>query len=360
MAGKFALFLYVLVLLWLAAGIAAMQVSPQVFWPLGFLAFSTPAPLLLNVVFLLYWLFRLSWAALLPVLVVGVVWPYYRRGITISRQPDPVPAQANRVQVLNFNVQVFNVYQHLREQHPHSSDSVIAWVANHPADILLLQEYYNVPGSKVYAATQKIAEAQGREPLVAVIHKDKAKQEFGLAIFSRYPIVHQDRLNFHQHSLNQAMFADIKVNADTIRVYNVHLQSMAISDEAVAATLRGERIRSEGKNTIKRLRYGFLERSRQVDKLVEHIASSPYPVVVGGDLNDIPWSYTYEQLALCLHNAFEVRGSGLGQTYNGKIPFLRIDHQFYSDGLQPRQFTIHREMPYSDHFPVSVVYSISE
>jgi endonuclease/exonuclease/phosphatase family metal-dependent hydrolase len=354
------LFLYVLVLLWLATGIASMQVSPQVFWPLGFLSFSTPGPLVLNVLFLLYWLFKRSWAALVPVLVIGVCWDYYQRGLTMNVGERPVSEEENRVQVLTFNVRVFNTYEHLRDTAFTSSKGIINFVARHPADVILLQEYYNDPNSKIFSTEEQIGAGQGKESFVSSILTNKDGSEFGLAIFSRYPILHRDRIRFDHQSINHAMFADIKVHSDTIRVYNVHLQSMSIDDGAVAAALRGEQVRREGKTIFKRLRGGFLARSGQVDTLLAHIASSPYPVVVGGDMNDIPWSYTYESFTHQLTNAFQELGTGWGTTYNGQIPFLRIDHQFYSDRLHPYQITIHKEMPYSDHLPMSVGYSLGE
>ena len=137
---------YVLVLLWLALGIVGMNVSPQRSWVFGFLAFSTPIPLLLNLVFLLYWLARRSWVAMLPLLVVAGGWDYYHRGLSLNLAESWVPEQAVRVEVLSFNVEVFNTYAHQHDSTYSSSIDLINWVAQHPADILLLQEFYNEPG----------------------------------------------------------------------------------------------------------------------------------------------------------------------------------------------------------------------
>jgi endonuclease/exonuclease/phosphatase family metal-dependent hydrolase len=89
---------------------------------------------------------------------------------------------------------------------------------------------------------------------------------------------------------------------------------------------------------------------------LEHIRESPYPVIVCGDFNDTPFSYTYNELAKELKNAFVEAGSGIGATYNGPLPFLRIDNQFHSEELKAAGYETHYEMGLSDHFPISAKY----
>jgi endonuclease/exonuclease/phosphatase (EEP) superfamily protein YafD len=357
---RISIVLYVFLLLWLAIAIASMHISPLPFWPIGFMAFTTPAPLVLNLLFLVYWLLMRSWAAILPLLVLGIAWDYYQRGLAFNPVEQTVPAHANSVRVLNYNVHSFN--NRLDEETGYqSSEEMIDWLTQHPADVLMLQEYFHLltppPGAEVLAVIPQFKK-NNWDSYLSIIGEDNGWQEVGMVIFSRHPILNRGRILFGPDNWNHAMFADIKINEDTLRVYNVHLQSMEIDDKGVAAAVReGRHVRSQGKNTLKRLRDGFLFRSWQVDTLLSHISTSPYPVLVGGDMNDIPWSYTYEQFSKELTNSFQVRGSGWGTTYNGQIPFLRIDHQFFCDRLRIHDFTVHKEMPHSDHFPVSGVYS---
>jgi endonuclease/exonuclease/phosphatase family metal-dependent hydrolase len=350
--------LYILILLWLAACILSMNVSPQEFWPLGFLSFTSPVPLLLNALFVGYWLARRSWLTLLPLLVIGLAWSYYARGLALNRDSRSAGEGIPQVQVLSFNTSFF--IKDLKDGNPgqQSSQKMIDWIAQQPADIILLQEYHNDPGSSIFNTAHTIGSDQGKEAFVSGVRKNPGGPENGLAIFSRFPILAKGQIPFGKLTFNHGMFADIKIGPDTLRVYNVHLKSMSINEEGVAAVVRGKQVRSEGRDIYYRLRNGFLARSEQLDTLLSHIATSPYPVLIGGDFNDLPWSYTYEQFNRRFKNAFQERGTGVGSTYNGKIPFLRIDNQFYSKGLEAHRITVHREMPYSDHFPVSVEYSI--
>ena len=88
------------------------------------------------------------------------------------------------------------------------------------------------------------------------------------------------------------------------------------------------------------------------------IARSPYPVLLAGDLNDPPYSYTSDQLADELQNAWATVGLGPGFTYNGRLPGLRIDQQFAGPQWQVRGCRVHREINWSDHFPVEAVYRL--
>jgi endonuclease/exonuclease/phosphatase family metal-dependent hydrolase len=359
-AKRFSLLFYLFVIMWLALGIVSMNISPLKLWYFGFLGFSTPIPLLLNLLFFGYWLSKRSWSALLPLFVIVIAYGYYERGISFRLDgslPSEIPG---KFEVLSFNTQVFNTYAHLRDSTFTSSINMIDWVARHPADIILLQEFYNDPGSAIYTTEKKIGVQQGRESFVSAALVNRIRAEFGLAIFSRFPILSRGQIFFGERKDNHAIFADLKVHSDTLRVYNIHLESMVIKDELVVEAVRKGQVQKHSRETLRRLREGFLARSQQVDSLLLHIASSPYPVVVGGDFNDIPWSYTYEQFNHHLTNAFQARGTGLGVTYNGKIPFLRIDNQFFSERVLAHTFAVHYEMTYSDHFPISVLYTLKK
>ena len=145
--------------------------------------------------------------------------------------------------------------------------------------------------------------------------------------------------------------------SDTLRVYNVHLQSMSIDERKIGDM---EKAKENYTQIAKKLQFGFVSRAREVDHLAAHISQSPYRTVVCGDFNDIPYSYTYLKLKQFLHNAFEEAGNGLGFSYNGRLFFLRIDNQFYSDGLKAHHFSTNRKVLYSDHFPIKAYYSLGK
>src|SRR5690606_20357235 len=97
---------------------------------------------------------------------------------------------------------------------------------------------------------------------------------------------------------------------------------------------------------------GFKMRARQVEAISALIKESPYPVIVCGDLNDTPASYSYKQLKQGLHDAFVRSGKGIGQTFINKLPALRIDYILHDKGFESYNFETHNYRM-SDHLPVS-------
>lgn len=259
------------------------------------------------------------------------------------------------IEVLSYNVRVFNVYSHLNTDFV-SSRETIEWVAQRDDDIKCLQEFYVQPGSEIFSSIKVISQKTPYhyfEPIVT----NSIGAQFGMAIFSKYPIIHRGSLQATKSSHNSILFADIVKGKDTIRVYNVHLESMSI-DEGELTSSNSETISKNLRQLFSQLKHGFIRRAAQIDNLCDHLEKSPYPVILTGDLNDMPYSYSYQKLKKYLHSSFENGGHGFGFTFNGKLFFLRIDNQFYSEGIKLNQFETHRKVKHTDHYPISAKYSL--
>lgn len=337
-----------------------MHVPPKYFWPGSFLALTLPLALLLNFLFLLSWFFHRSWKALLPLVLLVFTWDYHARGLSLHfSSPSPAESPYPSLQVLSYNVRIFNTYAHLQDKNQTSSRAMIRWVAGNPADVFCLQEFYNDDNSPVFNSISQIGRQHGRYKFVSKTLVNRDGGEFGMAIFSRYPLVQRGTIQFGKLTQNHAIFADLKIGTDTIRIYNFHFQSMSIEEKEIVDTYSDQdNLRRQGTQLLRRFKRGFLKRSDQVSLLLDHLEQSPYPVVLCGDLNDVPYSYTYQQLNRRYKNAFREKGWGFGATYNGRLPFVRIDNQFYSPALKLLDFTLHEEVPYSDHFPISATYQL--
>ncbi|TXK33839.1 endonuclease/exonuclease/phosphatase family protein [Pontibacter qinzhouensis] len=353
------------VVLWLLVGVYCLQVPPYEYWEAGFISFSLPGALVLNFVFFIYWLLRRSWLILLPLSVMVLGWQYHSRFLALNFRKEE-PLEAKELEVLSFNVHVFNAYDDRDGSELEASAEMIEWVATHPADVYCLQEFYNnnTKGSTVYNTVSRIGQRYDKFRHFSVAHKDWNKGEIGIAIFSKYPIFNKGVIEFGETKHNRAIFADLNIQGDTVRVYSAHLQSMNIKAQDIENTYSSignqDKMKQEGRNLARRLRRGFIARGHQVELLLDHISQSPYPVIVCGDFNDIPFSYTYQVLSKELSNAFEEAGVGVGATYNGPIPFLRIDNQFYSNGLRAYDFRTYPEMGLSDHLPISAKYVLEK
>jgi endonuclease/exonuclease/phosphatase family metal-dependent hydrolase len=383
---SFALKLTFLLLAWLLVAIACQQIPASTFWPALFGALTVPLALLGTVLLLLYWLRRNWRVALLPALALGLCWPHVQRGLAlhlaaagsaektlrlVGQGPLAVlPSTFFRsnspkdVLLLSANVRIFNVYAQLRDPDFASSKNFIQWLATSPADVLCLQEFYHEPAmlphsNPVFRVADYVGKDVGRYAFISKSVTNHVGAEFGLAIFSRYPIVRKGTIQFGRLTQNHAMWADLARPTDTIRVFNLHLQSMSMDEnDIVAATESKDGFRRKGAGLLRRFRNGAVARAAQVDTVLARVARSPYPVLLAGDLNDLPYSYTYDQLADHLQNAWATAGLGFGSTYHGKLPGLRIDQQFASKDWEVRGCRVHREILWSDHFPVEAIYRL--
>jgi endonuclease/exonuclease/phosphatase family metal-dependent hydrolase len=387
---SFAFKITLLVLLWLWLAIACEQVPAKVFWPMVFGALTTPVALGATALLALYWLRRNWRVALLPVLALVLTWPHVQRGLALhipraeqvetkvqaltngkTLRSSFFASRPNTVSLLSANVRIFNVYAQLRDPDFASSKGFISWLANSPADILCLQEFYNEPGGTredgdVFRTGEYLGRGSGRHAFISASLTNRAGAEFGLAIFSRFPIVQRGTIPFGHLSQNHAMWADLARPAapgrpaDTIRVFNLHLQSMAMAETDIAAATESRAgLRQKAPNLLRRFRNGAVARGAQVDTMVARARRSPYPVLLAGDFNDLPYSYAYDQLADHLQNAWATAGLGVGATYNGRLPGLRIDQQFAGPQWRVRGCQVHREITWSDHFPVEGLYELT-
>jgi endonuclease/exonuclease/phosphatase family metal-dependent hydrolase len=369
------------VLLGLLLSVAAERVPGGQLSLAPLLALTVPLWLALVGVLAVGWLLRRRRIALMPLAALALAWPQVQRGLPLhwaglqaqltNAGPPANSAGAappRSLRLLSANVRIFNVYAHLRRADPAAPAKAMAWLAASPADVLCLQEFYQEPAGTrsadgdLFRVGEKLGPASGRQVFVSKSLTNPEGAQFGLAIFSRLPIVGRGEIAFGRLSQNHAMWVDVVGPGarDTVRIFNAHLQSMSMDEgDLVAAGSSKAGLRRKGRGLLGRFVRGAAARAWQADTLVARIARSPYPVLLAGDCNDLPYSYSYNRLAGPLQNAWATVGFGPGNTYHGRLPpLLRIDQQFAGPQWQVLACRIHTEIPYSDHFPVEALYQL--
>jgi endonuclease/exonuclease/phosphatase family metal-dependent hydrolase len=180
---------------------------------------------------------------------------------------------------------------------------------------------------------------------------------WGMAIFSKYPLINKKVIDFNHRGSNLCLYADLVAKKDTLRIYNCHLQSIRFGQEDYKLMNRiGYDIEEEDasglKKILSRLKIAFTKRASQADTVAASIHASSYPVIFCGDFNDTPSSYSYKTISENLCDAFRESGSGFGSTYVGPFPAFRIDFIFHSPGLKSYEFTTIKQK-LSDHYPLT-------
>jgi len=330
-----------------------------------------PYILALNILFIILWLFRLNKLVLLSLICILIGFCSLKRLYHFKSKELPSEIK-NAVKVMSYNVQVMGLYSDVGTNNWKISynqrDSIIDLLETEKPDILCLQEYYSDNNPKTaFPTTSLIKKVIGETNVCFHMPIKRNSHQYGLAIFSKYPVIHQENIDFKTASTNLAMYADLKVGKDTIRVFNVHLQSLHLKKEdyvfaqqAVGNNfeLSNEAIAAGSKRILRKIKKGFAIRAEQVKVLKEYIQSSPYKMIVCGDFNDTPWSFTYKQIQDLLKDAHMESGNGFGNTMTiNKLLAFRIDYIFCDKNFKTYQFTT---KPYkaSDHLPVYVYIDI--
>lgn len=231
------------------------------------------------------------------------------------------------------------------------------WLTQVDADVIALQEFFNNDMREAEGIISKLA-SEGYVYYYINPLKIKCFQGFfGVITFSKHPIIQSDSLYIGDSTgFNRAIYTDIAIKKDTIRVINSHLHSMSIRLKPTLP-MSPDSLYLQLSVIKRKLEKGFKMREKQIKHILKLVEESPYPVIWVGDFNDTPLSYNHQYIKKHLNNAFEQAGNGFGFTYN-KFPwFIRIDHQFYhSNKIKAINAQVLSHNIYSDHFPVKVKY----
>jgi len=328
----------------------SVYISPEYFPYVGLATLTIPILLVINGFLFIALVFAKRKLALLPLIALVIGWKYV--GVTFQFRTDPEPKKG--LSVLSYNVHMFSYSK--GDAKNSTSKNLIQWLKENPSDIKCFQEFYQDPTTPSRNTIKQLGKETGYHHFYQVIQGNPRSSTFGMAIFSKHPIVNEG-IVLDSRSTNGIIFADIKVEKDTIRIYNAHLESMNIPSAELGDF---EGIKENYRQTLRKLKRGQVTRATQLEILMEHMENSPYANILVGDFNDVPYSYTYFTLRNIMNNGFEKAGKGFGFTYNKVLFFLRIDNVFFDDVLEILDFKTHSEVDYSDHYPVSAVFSLDK
>ena len=311
------------------AGYLGSYISPHRLPLLQIIGLFMPWLLLANVVFFFFWLVlrkKNLWISLLT-LALGYFQITRFVGFNFSQKMD-----SEAITVLSFNSESYNKGDNIK-------NFLTGLSQIEQIDILCLQEI---------SPNQVTILSEGIGLQHQYFHRGKL-------IASRYPIIQKGNLQF-DHSVNGCLWTDIQLNqSKVVRVYNVHFRSNGVSSDAKGFMneISEDRTAALSKFTgmLKRYERASITRTSQAQEVTEHILGCAKPIILAGDLNDTPFSYTYQQINKLLIDQFRKKGLGLGTTYAGELPGLKIDYIFAHEKFAPISHRILRTK-ISDHFPI--------
>ncbi len=325
----------------LALTLLSPVMSGEVWWGFPFLSTAAPVIYILNFVIAMVWLVRWRWKFAMPIIILLLL-----GSDKISRYAKM--DIGNHYGEESFRgmtkIMSYNLRSHFNDEGEWSSAEIAQYIDSIAPDIICFQELRH---QKLY------------EKLSPKYQGYNSALSKNLGIYTKYPIV----ANSENEKLEQrgreskTMWADIKIGTDTIRVFNNHLVSTMIkqqddqyitSREFIADSLREDKFI----DMISRYKNSSITRSQYADSIAGVIASSPHRVIVCGDFNDTPMSYTYQKIAGGLNDSFEECGVGYAYTYRGFFNTIRIDYILGDEGVEFKSYTIDTDNTLSDHHPV--------
>jgi endonuclease/exonuclease/phosphatase family metal-dependent hydrolase len=314
-------------------------IDPSRFWIFSFFGLAYPYLLVLNFMFILLWILHYNKYFLLSTFVILLGYHYVSETIKLSKPKNT----ESGIKIVSYNLnQGYYMYDKGIEK-----GSLADYLIDLEPDILLLQEM----NTDYIKEELRILKSFPYKVLIP---------EIGTGIYSKYPYIKKGKVDFTLET-NSCIWADFKLKKDTIRIYCVHFQSNQVSKEAETMVQNIEKEKGFKSQNLKKILNNYKKnvqvRADQVKLVKNHILRSKYPVIIGGDFNDPPVSYTYHEFNAFLKDSFKEKGFGLGITYQGAIPLLRIDYIMVSNEIQVTRFnTLKRKL--SDHYPIEAEIKI--
>lgn len=303
---------------------------------LAFLSLAVPILVIFNLLFLLYWLMvapKRMWLSFI-VLVFG----YFSLGSFVQFNVTDKNVE-DSIKVMSFNIQGFEGYP--RNYDRPIVPEIAEFLKREDPDIMCFQEfgYYGLH-NEVFT-----------DYPYSFTNYEVGSHEKGvlMAIYSKYPIINKGDIEF-PNSLNGASFVDVLYKQDTMRVYNLHLESLKVRPRSL------QRERSD--RLLGRLRNSFGKQQEQADLIRNHMDGVSYKKIVCADINNTQYSYAYQELKQDMNDSFVERGKGYGRTIKfWKFP-LRIDFILTDNGIEVLSHNNYK-VSLSDHEPIMATLKVT-
>ena len=316
--------------------------APKAFPLLSVLTLFMPLFFVFNALFFFYWGIQFKKRMILSGLVLLMGITFINKFYKFSAKD--FPESEKDFTVMSYNVRLLNLFKWIdRDDVP---SQIVSFINDKNPDILCIQEYSTSADVDLKVYPHKYILMGG----------DQIKT--GQAIFSKFPIINEGNIVF-PNSNNNVIFADIKKGKETIRVYNMHLQSIKISPDVTEINDDINVInQSKSQKLFNRISKAFKQQQQQAELFKEHKKDCQYPLIICGDMNNSAFSYVYRNIKGKLRDSFEEAGKGFGATYKFKYYPARIDYIFADETMKVKKFESFSEFENSDHYPIMVRLSM--
>lgn len=261
------------------------------------------------------------------------------------------------IKIMSYNSMLFDLYNW--NKNLQSRNIILTSLSEENPDILCLQEFYTSEEKGDFNNIDTVTRLlNAKNHHIEYTTTMRKKDHWGIATFTKFPIIKKGKIEFNTTANNICIYTDVLIKNDTVRIYNMHLQSIRFSkadykfiDQIKNDTSDTKDEMEKSKNILRRLKKAFIKRAVQADAIANHINHCKYKIIVCGDFNDTPASYVYHTIRGNLKDAFIESGTGFEQTYAGKFPRFRIDYILHSREFISKGYHRLTESQ-TDHYPI--------
>jgi endonuclease/exonuclease/phosphatase family metal-dependent hydrolase len=333
----------------------AIYTDPGKMWQIAFFGLAYPFLMIINLLFVIYWAFCLKFSILFSLIPLLVGWDIHRNVFAFNKESSKA-GEDSTIRIMSYNAHLFKSIE-TNEYDVRTKHQMLEMIEEEKPALICFQEFYS-RRKGTYNIKDSLKKSLDLKNIYMERFEDSDDETLAIAIFSKYPIIHKKQIRFFDRMhANTCIYIDIKFNSDTIRIINIHLQSINFQPEDYQyldkVTREAETDVQSSKRIGGRLKRAFISRSAQAKKVAQLIKESPYPVIVCGDFNDTPISFAYHTIVESgnLKSAFREKGSGFGITYGGAFPNFQIDHILCSPSIDVLNYKVIKKK-FSDHYPI--------
>ncbi|MCM1366828.1 MAG: endonuclease/exonuclease/phosphatase family protein [Prevotella sp.] len=302
-------------------------------------------------------------------LIVSIAWIIGRRWVTggigivtlilcsgplftvcpLGHKRTPSPVDTPRFSVMSYNI----LHGDDVEKHDSTINRTIQYIIDSGADIVALQELYNFSNKEV-----KILPKNTRDSLFTLYPYRVTDGYNDLCLLSKYParLLKVNDMPYGSDYFYEAY--RINIDGRKLTLLNVHLASYQLSEgerdfvDKMKSLTGAKSSIKEFKGTIfSKLKQAFINRSMHAQEIRQVIDKIKGPLIVCGDFNDVPASWTYYKVkGDDLKDAFTETHFGPIYTYNLHHFYFHIDQMFYRGDLMALS-TGRGKIRSSDHYP---------
>ena len=317
-------------------------------FPIGF-----AATIILLAILLILRMWRM---ALIPIMSIilsaGPVLTFFP--LNIFKSTELTDAEKSRsFTLLTFNVMNFEDFGDVE----HERNRTVQYILDVDADIVCLQEgSANISFLKNKKISLVLPELLQRYPYYTKGCND-------MVLLSKFPFEDREE-KVLESSAKKVVGYDVQIDGKTITIFNCHLQSIGLTmtDKELYRRLTDisdvepHDIKEMRGNLLSKLSLAFHKRAGQSKQLRQFVDSAGSNVIVCGDFNDTPDSFSYRTAkGDDLTDAYTECAFGPTITYHANRFYFRIDHILYKGNF--KAIDVERgKIDSSDHYPLLTTF----